>query len=640
MKNPLFLLVFIFSITSAYSQKKYKPFAPEEVKKGDLSVKPFKDFPSSQSRIIFDYGEVKFIEQEDKFKIERIRHLRVKFLNDTSITAHFLGLTSFEKDHITSLTHFRLVDNNVVIEDLVSQWGTLDKYTALSNQIQNFKAGDILEFKFEEELESPSAIPSWQFEYEIPVDYSEFYSEVPGMFKYRPNFKGYVPFTINSSELLKDDNQNWIEIEGFYVYQNRFLCIDIAPFKKAVYSPSSKNYLTAVDFYLEEIKAFRSYKQIVGNTWEKVATDLYNDEKIYGRAKEFDAKKIVDKFPLDSNKEKTIFVIYEWVSSTISWNGDIGIYAENSLNDVIQSKSGSISEINLLLTALLNEAGIFTSAAVLRTIDQGEVNMEFPGSSQFNYLITWADLDGVPLLLDASEPCLEIGILRPICLNNRALKITPRFEEWVELDEERYAKRKVVTTAFIKDGHLLSEENVSKLNYFAYEDCFDFNDLQKLVKLEPGVVVSDVELSRRDSIVLGNRINFSCNLDSLAERSGSTWTFQPFWIDKLQESPFVEEERRFPIVFPYFFEYSWNFSFLLDESTSVSSFPKSDKFAIPGNTMRFVYEVKALDRMLQINAQLTIYKRRFEPESYKDILDFYEKVQKKFTEEVKIKVKD
>ena len=639
MKKLFILLLLTLFISSAFSQKKYKPFSPSEVKKGDLSVKPFKDFSEAKARILFDYGEVKFIEHEDAFKLERTRHLRIKFLDDSTTTAHFLGLTSFEMDHISSFIHYRLIDNNVVTENDLSRWSTINKYTALTKQIENFQKGDILEFQFIEELESPSDIPSWQFEYEIPVDYSEFYAEVPGMFKYRPNFKGYVPFAINSSELLKDKEQNWIEIDGFYVYQNRFLCVDIAPFKKAVYSPSSKTYLTAVDFYLEEIKAYGSYKQIEGKTWEKVANDLYNDEKIYRRIKEFDAKKIVEKLPLDSNKERSIFVIYEWVTANFSWNGDIGIYAEHSLDEVVELKSGSIAEINLLLTALLKEAGIFTSAAVLRTVDQGEVNMEYPGTSQFNYLITWADLNGVQLLMDASEPCLQIGIIRPICLNNRALKITPRFEEWVELDEERYAKRKIITTAFVEDGHLLSEENITKLNYFAYEDCFNFDDFEKLVNVEPGVVVSNIKLSRRDSLVLGNRIKFNCNLDSLVKKNGSSWTFQPFWINKLKESPFVEEERVFPIVFPYFFEYSWTFSFIFDETTSISSFPRSEEFGIPNRTMRFVYEVKAMDKMLQINAQLVVYKRTFEPESYDDIQRFYKKVQEKLTEEVKIKVK-
>ena len=190
MKKSFILLLLTLCISPAFTQssfqKKYKAFSPSEVKKGDLSVKAFKDFPSEKARIIFDYGEVKFLEQEDQFKIERTRHLRIKFLDDSITTAHLLGLTSFEMDNITSLVHYRLVDNELITDEDKSQWNSINKFTPLANQIKNFEPGNIVEFQFVEELESPADIPSWQFEYELPVDYSEFYSEVPGMFKYRP----------------------------------------------------------------------------------------------------------------------------------------------------------------------------------------------------------------------------------------------------------------------------------------------------------------------------------------------------------------------------------------------------------------------------------------------------------------------
>ena len=56
--------------------------------------------------------------------------------------------------------------------------------------------------------------------------------------------------------------------------------------------------------------------------------------------------------------------------------------------------------------------------------------------------------------------------------------------------------------------------------------------------------------------------------------------------------------------------------------------------------MHFIYEVKEMDGVLQVNAQLSILKRRYEASDYDAILKFYEDVYKMFNEEVKIKVKD
>lgn len=641
MKHLLsFLIIFLLLIgNSVFSQKKYKPFQTSEVKKGDLGNKPFKDFPSASARIIFDYGEVSFIAEDDKFVIERTRHLRVKFVDDTLISAHNLGLTSFDQDEIVSFLHYGLRDGEIVITEIDQQWSGINKYKILVSQIENFQVGDILEFQFKEILESPADIPGWQFEYEIPVDYSEFYAEVPGMFKYRPIFKGYVPLKINSSELLKDQSKNWVEIDGFYVYQNRFLCTDIAPFEKVVYSPSSKNYLTSIDFYLEGIKDYMSYKETAGLSWDQVAYQLFKDEKLNGRIEQFDASQLITRMGLDSNKARSVHTIYNWVRNTFEWNGDIGIFAEHSLDELVKTKKGSVAEINLLLTALMNEAGIYTRPTILRTIDQGEVNMEFPSPSQFNYLVCWVDVSGEKVVLDATEPCLEIGFLRPSCLNNKGLKVTPRFEEWVELEEKRYAKLKVVSLASVVDNSLVSTMSVSKQNYYAYEDCLNYSDFDDVVRVKPGLIVSDIKMSRMDSLSIGSRILFNCNADSLVDKNGSTWTFQPFWVEGIKNSPFEAKERKFPIVFPYLIEKSWSFVLSRDEKILISSLPKNEEISTPDNSMRFVYEVKVLDDLVQLNAQLSILRRRFDPSNYENILEFYEDIQKKLKEEIKIKVK-
>ena len=641
MENNRFFLFLLMSLllSSAVAQKKVKAFHASEVKKGDLSSKPFRDYPASQARILFDYGQLDFNETENGFDIKRKRHLRIKILNDTLLSAHDLGLTSFEKDELVSIKHYTLIDGDMVVSEISDKWSSLFKYGSLTKGLSAIKSGDIIEFIFESTLESPEELPGWQFEYEIPVDYSEWYAEIPGMFKYRPSFKGYVPLLVNSSELLKDKNKNWVEIDGFYVFQYRFLIKDIPPFKKVVYSPSSRNYLTAVDFYLEEVKAYKSYKAISGQTWDQVSAQLFKDEKIEGRINDFDVSKVINEFNLDSNRENSIIQIYDWLSNTIKWNGDIGIYAENSLSTVIENKEGSIAEINLLLTALLRAVGVKSQALILRTTDQGEVNMELPSASQFNYLICWVDLDGYDLLLDASDPCLDVGILRPTSLNNKGLKVTSRFEDWVDLEERRIAKFKIITDCTIKDQSLLASVSVSKLNYFAIADCRNFKNVNELLRIEPGVVIKNVSLSRKDSIFTGNRIRFDCNADSLVRKSGSSWSFVPFWFEKVQSSPFEDKERRYPIVFPFLFEYNWIFTLKYDSTITISDIPKPEEISVPDNSIRFIYKVVELDGILQINAQLSILRRRYDPRSYESILEFYDELFKKFNDELKIKVK-
>ena len=634
----ILLLVFFYSGLSA--QKKVKDFEIPELKKSDLADKAFKDYPASTLRIIYDHGLLTFIPEGDAFKIEFRRSLRIKFLNDTILSAHNLGLSSFEKDELLSLYHYHLEDGSISKDDISSAWQNVNFYRPLNSEIEAINSGDILDFEFKTVIESPKDIPSWQFEYEIPVDYSEWYAEIPGMFVYKPIFKGYVPFDVNSNELLKDEKNRWVEMDGFFIYQNRYVCSKIPPFKKVIYSPASKNYLSSVDFYLEQIKAYKSYKAMNGQSWEQVSGSLYKDEKLQGRVDHFSDKSLLDSFNLDSNLGRSVGIIYDWVLANIDWNGEIGIYAEHILDSVLYYKEGSIAEINLLLCALLTEAGINVSPVILRTIDQGEVNMELPNSSQFNYLVALVDIRGILILLDASDDCLDFNLLRPICLNNKGLKISPRFEEWIDLEtEDKIAKIKIVTQCSVQDSKLMASVSVSKLNYFAFEDCKNFTDLNELIRIEPKVLVNEVKLELRDSVLSGNRIRFEADLDAYAERSGSSWTFNPFFVERIQDSPFKEKERKYPIIFPYLFEYNWNFVFNFSDNIEILDFPKSQQISTPQKTIRFVYKVTPMDGILQINAQLSILKRRFEASDYEDILDFYDELYKKFNQEIKIKVK-
>ena len=636
----LCILLLVFFYSDLFAQKKLKDFEIPELKKSDLGDKAFKDYPGSTLRIIYDHGLLTFIPEGDAFRIEFSRSLRIKFLNDTVISAHNLGLSSFEKDELLSLYHYQLENGSIAKNDISSRWQMVNLYRPLSSELEAIHSGDILDFEFKTVIESPKDIPSWQFEYELPVDYSEWYAEIPGMFVYKPIFKGYVPFDVNTNELLKDEKNRWVEMDGFYIYQNRYVCSKIAPFKKVVYSPASKNYLSSVDFYLEQIKAYKSYKAVNGQSWEQVSGSLYKDEKLKARIDHFSNAGLLESFYLDSNQGRSVGIIYDWVVSNIRWNGEIGIYAEHSLDTVLNNKEGSIAEINLLLCALLTEAGINTSPVILRTIDQGEVNMELPNSSQFNYLIALVDIRGILILLDASDECLDFNLLRPICLNNKGLKISPRFEEWIDLEtEDKIAKMKIVTQCSVQDSKLMASVSVSKLNYFAFEDCKNFTDINELIRIESGVAVNDVKLELRDSVLSGNRILFTADLDSYAQKSGSSWSFNPFFVERIQDSPFEEKERKYPIIFPYLFEYNWNFVFNFSDNIEILDFPKSQEISSPQKTIRFIYKVTPLDGILQINAQLSILQRRFEASTYEDILDFYEELYKKFNQEIKIKVK-
>ena len=634
IKTIAFLLFFTFS-QSVFSFAKEKEFAIQEVKKSDLSNKPFKDYPEAKARILFDFGKLMIEPYEDDFSTLFSRHLRIKYLGDTLLSPYLLNLELYNE--VEQIIIYSLKDNKVEATEITQKWEALNKFEPFSKTMSQLKSGDILEFRFKIKINSPHVVPGWQFEYEIPVRWSELYVEVPDIFVYRPVFKGYIPLLINTGEIKLDKNGEWVEGDGYYVYRYRFAIENIPPFKKVPYSPSSRNYLTAVDFYLEKIQAYKGKNSTIGKTWGELTTALSRAEKLGMRIEEFDAKPILADMSLGEDIESKAGYIYYWLKDRVTWNGEIGIVAERPLAEVLKSGSGSIAELNLLLVALLKQAGVEASPVILRTVELGNLNMALPQISQFNYLVAYTRIIDVDILMDVSEPCLEPGLLRVSCLNGKGLIVNSRFEDWINLESNRVATKRITVQAEIKGDSLLADIVEKRKNYYALQDCYDFNKGLDLVKYNSAIKVLDISYSNMDSLLSGNKIFVKCDATALMQKDNQSLRVSPFWFEAIDENPFKAKERLYPISFPYLFTDTWNFTLTIPEGYKVVEIPEAETIATPDNLIRFVYTTKHMGNIIQVSAQINILMRQFESESYDDLKIFYSEIIKKMKEPIEVK---
>ena len=77
--------------------------------------------------------------------------------------------------------------NDILDKNLTENWN------ALSFAFPNVKEGSILEYTYTIESPNVRELPDWDFQDEIPVDYSEYKMVVPSMFFYNSFQKGYHP---------------------------------------------------------------------------------------------------------------------------------------------------------------------------------------------------------------------------------------------------------------------------------------------------------------------------------------------------------------------------------------------------------------------------------------------------------------
>lgn len=631
----LTVLFIIISGDAVFAFAREKTHKIEAVKKADLNSKPFRDYPEAKARILFDFGKLLIEPSADGFTTSFSRHLRLKYLGDTLLSPYLLNLDFYKE--VVEVVIYSLSNGKVEKTDITQSWGELNKFEPFSTSLKQLKPGDILEFKFSITIPSPHVVPGWQFEYEIPVNWSELKAEIPDIFVYRPVFKGYVPLLVNSGEIKLDKNGEWVEGDGFYVYRYRFAIEKIPPFEKVPFSPSSRDYLTAVDFYLEKIQAYKGKNSIVGKSWGELTTALSKAEKLGKRIDGFDAQPLIDGMYLGPDASSITSRLFYWLKDRMKWNGELGIIADRPLKEVFDSKTGSVAELNLLFIAFLRQAGVDANPVLLRTVELGKLNMALPQISQFNYLVAYTRIQNTDVLMDISEPCLEPGLLRVSCLNGKGLNVNSRFEDWIDLEGKRTASNRITIQAEIRGDSLTGFVVENRKNYFALEDCINFNKGREIIKYDSSIVITDVTYAKMDSLLSGNVITVKLDASKLMENEGQSFNLYPFWFESIDENPFVEKNRRYPVIFPYLFNYTWNFSVTLPEGYKLSNLPDSETIATPDNMLRFVYTAKQMSNIIQVTAQLSTLIRSFDPGAYEDLSSFYEDIIKKMQEPVKIK---
>jgi hypothetical protein len=289
------------------------------------------------------------------------------------------------------------------------------------------------------------------------------------------------------------------------------------------------------------------------------------------------------------------------------------------------------------LVSFLKQAGVDATPVLLRTVELGNLNMALPQVSQFNYLVAYTRIVDTDVLMDISEPCLVPGLLRVNCLNGKGLNVNARFEDWIDLDGNKIASNRITIQAKINGDSLTGVIIERRKNYFALEDCINFNKGNEIIKFDTSLTITNISYAKMDSLITGNAISVDIDATALLQVDEQTFNLYPFWFESIEENPFVEKDRIYPVIFPYFFNYTWNFSIELQEGYKIGDLPEGETIETPDKSLRFMYSTKHFSQIIQVTGQLTTIKRKFDPELYQDLKTFYKEMIKKMHEPIKIK---
>ena len=341
------------------------------------------------------------------------------------------------------------IENGKIVKTKLSREGVFK--TAINKNwkeatitMPNVKVGSIIEFKYILISENIVEFPDFIFQYNIPVNSSEYNVDIPGFFVYKAVAKrpseiiSESNVTRGSLQFANEHSPTTTQSVSFEQQSNRHRAYYIPALKEEPFVDNIENYRISIQHELEKTQFYQEPVKDYSTTWEGVAKTIYLDKDFGKELKERDyitqdLARILKN--VDSQTER-LDVIFKFVQNKMNWDHKKGYYTDKGVKQAYIDGTGNDAEINFILIAMLNYAGIPTNPVLLSTLDNGVPI--FPNRTIFNYVIAAAEIDGKQILLDATNKYTTNNILPTYTLNwtgrllredgtSEIIKLEPKF---------------------------------------------------------------------------------------------------------------------------------------------------------------------------------------------------------------------
>lgn len=668
MKSKITLLILIPFLLFGFrvdAQKKQPRFG--KISKEEMNMKVCEFDTSANAAVIFKYGDA-FFQWSDTEGFQYVLdvHIRIKIFNKEGFDYADVEIPYSKKyEEVTSLkaASYNTVDGKTEKTKLkredyfsedYSQYTAIEKFT-----FPHVKEGTVLEYEYRIISDAVYSLRDWEIQDDIPVLYNELMITIPEYYTYRHNQNGYLPIRLVEENNINETfsitvtstpqaggkiTRNTYNVDSKskrYIY----LAENVPAFKEEPYITTAENYISSINFELQSTKGFDGSIDNYTTDWGKTNEVLMNDED-FGRQIKLPrvAEQKTDEILAGAeNEEEKITRIYSWLTNNIAWNGKRRLFASQSVREILNEKSGSSADINLLLIGMLKHAGIHVQPLVLSTRDNGFINPAQPSVTEFNYVIAYVKSGDNKYFLDATEKYLPAGLLPERCINgySRLLGIPAKEIHITGKNKSTYVHQ---LNLELKEDKLVGtysglRDNIAAFDFRkAYiESASEEKFIEDWSEKYPGLKVNDLKIENLNDYDKSLRISYHYDIEGKIDLMGNMIYFNPMIYWGRDENPFKSEERNYPVDYTYPFEKTYILMFTVPEGYEVESLPESQNIALPDKYGSFMYSINQMGSSIQLSTKFTIESGIIPQTHYGALKQFYSLVVKKLNEQIVLK---
>lgn len=644
--NTLILILILGLFTSNLFSQKYElgKVTIEELKESRHPIDS-----SASAAILFKKGDTKFelnnegewtLVTEVKYKFKIYKKEGFDYANQQ--VYYYVGGTKEETLHFRDAVTYNLVDGKIQKTKLKSD-GEFKEEVNKSTKVKKItmpqvKEGSIIEYSYT--LRSPyiTNFNDWYFQKEIPINYVEYNVYIPEYFKYRTIVTGYEKVNVENLGIST----------GSFAQEKYTYKIDNVPaLKEEGFITNIDNYTSILKCELVSISYPREPIRNIAVGWDDVVKSIYDNESFGSELKsksyfDDDLKIIINN--LTTNEEK-IAAIFKFVQNRMSWNEKYGVYADEGVRRAYKQKTGNVAEINLILVAMLKEAGIDASPILLSTRKNGIAL--FPNRSAFNYVVAGVEVLNDVILLDATNKNVAIDMLplRAVNWSGRIMRERGSSSE-IDLLNVPISKDNIIVLGEIDgEGNISGKlrRQLTDYNSFLHRENYGSvsqdSYIEKLENRYKGIEIEEYKVDNVKDLEKPIVELYSFKETNVVETIGDKMYISPLLFFTLEENPFKVDTRKYPIDFQFPIKDTYNISLKIPEGYEVEYMPTALNVSMENNYGAFKYIISHKGNSLQLVVNLDINAFYIPSDAYPALKNFFKMMVEKQAEKVILKKK-
>ncbi|MDR7372488.1 DUF3857 domain-containing protein [Flavobacterium aquidurense] len=656
----LAIVVFLFFFFSKMNAQKYEL---GKVTVAQLQEKVYPQDTTAPAAIIFKKGRTFYTYNlSTGFSANHVYEFKIKIYKKEGLSwadqkvRFYIGYENLNEDRLEfsdAITYN--LENGAIVKTKLDNQGTFRKkvnkyWKEKIITLANVKVGSIIEYKYVLKSENIVKLPDFDFQYNIPVNYFEYKTEIPEFFIYKTIKVGSTPITSDAkmgrgsqsfdNEYKQTTNISYQQINSFYTGK------DIPALTPEPYVDNMDNYKGSIQHELERVRYPEKPVKDYTMTWEGVASTIFKDGSF---GKELDKRDFLleDVTKLLSNIESPVErlnIIFKFVQNKMNWNEENGYYTDKGVEKAYADQTGNTAEINFILINMLKLAGIEVNPVLVSTVENGIP--VYPTRTGFNYVIAAAVIDGKQILLDATHKFTAPNIL-PLNVLNWKGRLIKKDGTSQEIDLYPLYVSKESSSAIAKldpSGKIEGKVRIQRTDYDAYSfriknaDKNQENYLEKYEEQLGDLKISDYAIENKKTNLTNPILEtFSFISENQTEIIGGKIFINPLLFFTRTKNPFTQEKRQMGIYFGYPEQEKFNLNLNIPEGYVVESLPQPTRISSEDKAISYTFNISNEGNKIQIICLMEINSSIFAAEAYTGLKDLFQKMLASQNEKIVLK---